>query len=149
MQEHTREPLVLSEGEYLYLTERLEPLSEADLRGDAAARFVVRSRKAVLSEVVRAVLEHELTRDERAVAALLFIEGESVAAASRQLGVSRQRVYTLAGSAERKLRMYLKYPLLLDFSLARPCKPIEELAKRYRDVLLREKGAQAAGVIHI
>lgn len=129
------EPFALAEGEYLYLTERLEPLSEAQLVGGAAARFVVRSRKEVLREVVRSVLEQELTAEERAVAALLFVEGESVSAAARRCGLSRQRVYTLADAAERKLRMYLKYPFLLDFSLAQPQKPIAELAKHCKTVL--------------
>lgn len=125
------EPLVLAEGEYLYLTEALEPLTGSDVQNGAAVRFVVRSRQEVLRQVVQCVLERELSDDERTVAKLLFIEDESMIGTARRCALSRQRVYTLAQSAGRKLEMYLKYPFLLDFSLARPAKPIAELVKQY------------------
>ncbi len=125
------EPLVLAEGEYLYLTEALEPLTGSDVQNGAAARFVVRSRQEVLRQTVQCVLERELSEDERAVARLLFIEGESVIGTARRCSLSRGRVYTLSQSAEQKLKMYLKYPFLLDFSLAKPQKSVSELVKQY------------------
>ena len=125
------EPIVLTEGEYLYLTEALEPLTGEQVQDGAVARFVVRSRQEVLRQVVQCVLEGELTDEERAVAKLLFMEGESITGAARRCALTRGRVYTLAQSAGKKLEMYLKYPFLLDFSLAHPDKPIAELVKQY------------------
>ncbi len=125
------EPIVLAEGEYLYLTEALEPLTGEQVQDGAVARFVVHSRQEVLRQIVQCVLEGELTDEERTVARLLLMEGESVVGTARRCSLSRGRVYTLAQAAETKLRMYLKYPFLLDFSLAKPQKPIAELVKQY------------------
>lgn len=125
------EPISLSVEEYVYLTDTLEPLTRRELQDGAAARFVVRSRQETLQNLVRCVLNRELTDEERTVAKLLFLDTQSVSEAARRLGVSRKRIYTLSGKAEQKLNMYLKYPFLMDFSLLAPARPFAETLKQY------------------
>lgn len=128
------EPISLSVEEYVYLTDTLEPLSRRELQDGAAARFVVRSRQETLQNLVRCVLNQELTDEERTVAQLLFLDEQSVSEAARRLGLSRKRIYTLSGKAEEKLNMYLKYPFLMDFRLLSPAKPFTEMLKQYGGV---------------
>lgn len=125
------EPISLSVEEYVYLTDTLEPLSRRELQEGAAARFVVHSKQETLQNLVRCVLNQELSDEERMVAKVLFLDAQSISEAARQLGMSRKRIYTLSGKAEQKLNMYLKYPFLMDFRLLAPAKPFTEILKQY------------------
>ncbi len=127
-------PIVLLEGEYLYLNNRLEPMSAADLDGGAAARFVVQRKEDTLRRLVQCVLQTELSAEERRIAELLLLQGESVSAAARSCGITRGRAQTLSEKADSKLRAYLKYPFLMDFSLVNPTKPFLETVKQYGGV---------------
>ncbi len=127
-------PIVLLEGEYLYLTNRLEPMSAAELDGGAAARFVVRRKEDTLRRLVQCVLQTELSAAERNIAERLLLRGESVSAVARRCGMTRGRVQTLSEKADSKLRAYLKYPFLMDFSLVDPAKPFLETVKQYGGV---------------
>lgn len=127
----TGEPIVLGEGEYVYLTDTLEPMTRRDLQNGAAARFVVKSRQEVLQSLVRCVLQQELTQAEQTAAQLLFIGSQSVSETARRMGLSRKQVYTLSDRAEQKLRAYLKYPFLLDFNLLAPPNSFGALLKQY------------------
>lgn len=128
------EPITLLEGEYLYLTERLEPMSAAEMDGGAVARFVLRRKEDTLRRLVQCVLQSELNREERRIAELLLLQGESVSAAARSCGITRGRAQTLSEKADSKLRAYLKYPFLMDFSLVDPGKPFLETVKQYGGV---------------
>jgi len=127
-------PIVLLDGEYLYLNNRLEPMSAADLDGGAAARFVVQRKEDTLRRLVQCVLQTELSAEERRIAELLLLQGESVSAAARSCGITRGRAQTLSEKADSKLRAYLKYPFLMDFSLVNPAKPFLETVKQYGGV---------------
>lgn len=130
----TEEPIVLLEGEYLYLNNRLEPMSAAEMEDGAAARFVLRRKEDTLRRLVQCVLQTELNTEERRVAELLLLQGESVSAAARSCGITRGRAQTLSEKADTKLRAYLKYPFLMDFSLVNPAKPFLETVKQYGGV---------------
>ncbi len=127
----TEEPIPLLEGEYMYLSERLEPLSAKDMENDAVARFVLRRKEDTLRRLVQCVLETELSDEERRIAELLYIGGKSISDAARTCGITRGRVYTLSEKADSKLRSFLKYPFLMDFSLVNPAKPFSETLKQY------------------
>lgn len=124
-------PIPLTDGEYLYLSDTLEALTRKELQEGAAARFVVESRSETLRRLVRCVFEQELTEEERAIAQLLFIDKQSVAETTRQLGLSRKRVSTLSEKAERKLQSFLKYPFLMDFSLLCPSASFLHTLQKY------------------
>ena len=47
------EPITLLEGEYLYLTERLEPMPAAEMDGGAVARFVLRRKEDTVRRLVQ------------------------------------------------------------------------------------------------
>lgn len=125
------EPIVLLEGDYLYLTERLEPMSAAEMANDSVARFVLRRKEDTLRRLVQCVLQAELNDEERRVAELRLLHGESISAAARCCGITRGRAQTLSEKADSKLRAYLKYPFLMDFSLVDPAKPFLETVKQY------------------
>lgn len=124
-------PIPLTDGEYLYLSDTLEALTRKELQNGAAARFVVQSRDETLRSLVRCVLQQELTDEERAVAQFLLIDAQSIAEAARHFGLSRKRVCTLSDKAQQKLRSFLKYPFLMDFSLLCPSKDFLHTLQRY------------------
>lgn len=124
-------PILLSEADYTYLSERFEPLTAEDFRRGAAAKYVVRRKEETLKRLVRHALENELNGEERCIAKLLFMEGVSVSQAARTCGITRQRVYTLSEKADSKLRACLQYPFLMDFSLVNPAKPFLQTLKQY------------------
>lgn len=132
MQDHAIDaPIPLTDGEYQFLTDTLEPLTRKELQNGAAARFVVKSRNETLRRLVRCVFEQELTDEERAVAQLLLLDEQSIAEATRRFGLSRKRVCTLSDKAEKKLQAYLKYPFLMDFSLLCPSKSFLNTLQKY------------------
>lgn len=124
-------PILLSEGDYAYLSERFEPLTAADFKHGTAVKYVVRRKEETLKRLVRHALENELNGEERCIAKLLFMEGVSVSQAARTCGITRQRVYTLSEKADSKLRACLQYPFLMDFSLVNPAKPFLQTLKQY------------------
>lgn len=128
-------PILLSGEDYAYLSECFEPLSAADFKNGAAARYVVRRKSETLSRLVRHALKTELSEEERCIANLLFIEGKTVSEAARICEISRGRVYTLSQKADSKLRACLQYPFLMDFSLVNPAKPFAQTLKQYGGML--------------
>lgn len=124
-------PILLSGEDYLYLSERFEPLTAADFKNGTAVRYVVHRKEETLTRLVRHALAHELNDEERCVAKLLFIEGVSVSQAARTCGLTRRRVYTLSQNADAKLRACLQYPFLMDFSLVHPAKPFLQVLQQY------------------
>lgn len=125
------ELILLSEGDYAYLSERFEPLTAADFQNGTVAKYVVRRKEETLTRLVHHALENELNDAERCIAKLLFMEGVSVSQAARTCGITRQRVYTLSQKADSKLRACLQYPFLMDFSLVNPAKPFLQTLQQY------------------
>ena len=124
-------PIFLTEDEFYYLSEGLEPLSGEDVKKGRVGRFAVRRKEDVLKHVVRCVLETELSAEERMIAAHLFIQGENVLETARNCGLSRSRVQTLSKATKEKLTAYLKYPFLLDFNLLDPKRLCLDVMKDY------------------
>ena len=71
-------PILLSGEDYVYLSECFEPLTAADFKNGAAAKYVVQRKTDTLGRLVRHALEKELNDEERCIAKLLFMEGVSV-----------------------------------------------------------------------
>lgn len=124
-------PILLSGEDYAYLSECFEPLTAADFKNGAVARFVIQRKTDTLQRLVRHALETELNAEERCIAKLLFMEGVSVSQAARTCGITRQRVYTLSQKADSKLRACLQYPFLMDFSLVNPAKPFHQTLQQF------------------
>ena len=124
-------PILLSGEDYVYLSECFEPLTAADFKNGAAAKYVVQRKTDTLGRLVRHALEKELNDEERCIAKLLFIEGVSVSQAARTCGITRQRVYTLSQKADSKLRAVLQYPFLMDFSLINPAQPFYQTLQQF------------------
>lgn len=124
-------PIALTETDYLYLSDALEPISAEQVRTGAVARFVLQRKEDTLRRLVRCVLERELNEEERMVAKLLFMEGLGVSAVARRCGISRGRVYTLSAAAKEKLHACLQYPVLMDCSFVCPPRPFFEILQKY------------------
>ena len=123
--------ILLSGEDYVYLSECFEPLTAADFKNGAAAKYVVQRKTDTLGRLVRHALANELNAEERCIATLLFIEGVSVSQAARTCGISRQRVYALSQKADSKLRACLCYPFLMDFSLVNPAQPFYQTLQQF------------------
>lgn len=76
----------------------------------------VQARKENLQKVVRRVFCGELTKEEQAVAADYFLEHLTYSEIARKYEITRRKAEHIKHSAEKKLYVFLKYPLLMGFS---------------------------------
>ena len=113
----------LSLDEYIYLTENLEVIEHG---GDKnAAAYILARKNSVIKRIVGLVLRNELTQEERDFLLARHIE------IARKNGASRNYVDRVLLSAEKKLYAYLKYPVMMRFSLICPPESIFDEIKEY------------------
>ena len=112
----------LSLDEYIYLTENLEVIEHG---GDKnAAAYILARKNSVIKRIVGLVLRNELTQEERDFLLARHISGLNKSEIARKNG----RVLL---SAEKKLYAYLKYPVMMRFSLICPPESIFDEIKEY------------------
>ena len=109
----------LSLDEYIYLTENLEVIEHG---GD---------KNSVIKRIVGLVLRNELTQEERDFLLARHISGLNKSEIARKNGASRNYVDRVLLSAEKKLYAYLKYPVMMRFSLICPPESIFDEIKEY------------------
>ena len=108
----------LSLDEYIYLTENLEVIEHG---GDKnAAAYILARKNSVIKRIVGLVLRNELTQEERDFLLARHISGLNKSEIARKNGASRNYVDRVLLSAEKKLSAYLKYPVMMRFSLICP-----------------------------
>lgn len=73
--------------------------------------YVRRKRRADLSNVVREIIETELSDIEKQVVLSMDIDKDSARKLSKKLGISETQIYRIRSRAEDKLSCYLKYVL--------------------------------------
>ena len=107
----------LSLDEYIYLTENLEVIEHGG--------------NSVIKRIVGLVLRNELTQEERHFLLARHISGLNKSEIARKNGASRNYVDRVLLSAEKKLYAYLKYPVMMRFSLICPPESIFDEIKEY------------------
>lgn len=119
----------LSLDEYIYLTENLEVIEHG---GDKnAAAYILARKNSVIKRIVGLVLRNELTQVERDFLLARHISGLNKSEIARKNGASRNYVDRVLLSAEKKLYAYLKYPVMMRFSLICPPESIFDEIKEY------------------
>lgn len=120
----------LSLDEYIYLTENLEVIEHG---GDKnAAAYILARKNSVIKRIVGLVLRNELTQEERDFLLARHISGLNKSEIARKNGASRNYVDRVLLSAEKKLYAYLKYPVMMRFSLICPPESIfDEIKEEY------------------
>lgn len=102
----------LSTDEYFYLTENLEHTDKNSVA--KAACFLVFNKKRKLIEIVKTVLENELSEYERDLALSYWADGESATKLAEKYKMGRSTVYRNLDNAKKKLKTSLKYVLIYD-----------------------------------
>ena len=112
----------LSLDEYIYLTENLEVIEHG---GDKnAAAYILARKNSVIKRIVGLVLRRDFLLARH-------ISGLNKSEIARKNGASRNYVDRVLLSAEKKLYAYLKYPVMMRFSLICPPESIFDEIKEY------------------
>lgn len=102
----------MSKDEYFYLTENLELVDEKSVQRGVG--FLVYNKKRRLLNVVKQVMQNELTEGERRLA-LDYWSGEySLGEISQRNNITRSAIYRRINSIKEKLETSLKYVLIYD-----------------------------------
>ena len=112
---NTRDIVEIDTGEYRFLSEKFEFMSENDTR--EIPRYIMTTRKNTLKKIFSAAVESELTAFQREVVCERYFENMKINDISEKHGVSRQQIYKTLKSATDKLYSVLKYAYLCGFSL--------------------------------
>lgn len=122
----------LSPQEYIYLSQKLEFLSAEELENGAAQSFVILKNRENMIKLIRLVFKNELTEEERKITSDYYLNNTKKSDIARNNEVSYKYVNSVLKSASQKLYTYLKYPLLMRFSvLCPPEKIFEKLKEDY------------------
>lgn len=102
----------MSKDEYFYLTENLELVDEKSVQRGVG--FLVYNKKRRLLNVVKQVMQNELTEGERRLA-LDYWSGEySLGEISQRNNITRSAIYRRINCIKEKLETSLKYVLIYD-----------------------------------
>ena len=102
----------MSKDEYFYVTENLELVDEKSVQRGVG--FLVYNKKRRLLNVVKQVMQNELTEGERRLA-LDYWSGEySLGEISQRNNITRSAIYRRINSIKEKLETSLKYVLIYD-----------------------------------
>lgn len=98
--------------EYFYLTENLELVDEASIRNGIG--YLVYNKKKRLLNVVKKVMQNELTDKERKLATDYWSGDFTIGEISQRNNLARSAVYRHIDTIKYKLTTYLKYVLIYD-----------------------------------
>lgn len=123
----TNKPSEISLDEYIYLTENLEVVPRGNNK--TAADFILLRKNSVVKRLVNLVMQEELSPEERKYIKAYHLDNVNKSELARRNGVTRKYVDRVILCAEKKLYAFLKYPVLLRFSLICPPENIFEELK--------------------
>lgn len=119
----------LSPQEYKYLSDKLEFLTAEELEGGAAKSFIILKNRENMIKLIRLVFKNELTPEERSLASDYYLHNMKKSELSRKNGFSPRYVNRVLENTAKKLYAYLKYPLMMRFSMLCPPEKIFEQLK--------------------
>lgn len=99
----------ISTEEYYYLTENFE-FVDAKTRADQVS-YLVYSKDKKIMDIVKQVMENELTEKERNLAIDYWSNNLSIGDISKKHNISRSSFYRIIGEIKKKIDLYLKYVL--------------------------------------
>lgn len=117
--------IMLDEKEYFFLDRLFERMNEA--QAEYLPRYIVLSRKENYSRIVRAAVDAELEGIQREYITEKYFENLSIYEIAQRHSVTRQSVYNVLKSAEKKLKSVLKYAYMCGFCLVSPPDSFDEL----------------------
>ena len=104
----------LSTDEYFFLTENLEAIDPHSVR--KGVRYLVFNKRRRLLEIVKEVMQNELSDLERRIALDFWDKKISADDIAMRNGIGRSTVYRNIANIRKKLEKSLKYVLLYDSS---------------------------------
>lgn len=120
-----KEPIELSLGEYLFLTQKFEFMSAAQAK--ELPSYIINTKNDNCERIVRLAIEKELNKTEQNYVSDKFFNLMNVSQISKKYGVSRQSVYRSLQRASDKLYNCLKYVYCCGFTLINPPENFEEI----------------------
>ncbi len=102
----------MSQDEYFYLTENLELVDKNSVQRGVS--FLVYNKKKRLLNVIRQVMQNELTKEERQLALDYWSDKYSLGEISKRNNISRSAIYRRIDCIKEKLKTSLKYVLIYD-----------------------------------
>lgn len=102
----------LTVDEYFYLTENLEVADRQSI--EKGVGFILYSRQQKIVDIVRQVLENELTDFERKIIKEHLSDGATATEIQEKYRIPRSTFYRYLNSAKAKLKSSLKYVWLYD-----------------------------------
>ena len=108
----------ISTEEYFYLTENFA-FADAKTRADQV-RFLVYSKDKKVMDIVKEVINNELTEKERNLAIDYWSNNMSIGDITKKHNISRSSFYRIIGEIKKKIDLYLKYVLLYNEAIKPP-----------------------------
>lgn len=105
----------MSKEEYFYLTENLELVNEETIRNGVG--YILYNKRKKLLDVVKQVMQNELTEEERKLATDYWSESYSLGEISVRNNIARSAIYRRLEGIKKKLETSLKYVLIYDSSV--------------------------------
>jgi len=124
---NTRDIIELDAGEYRFLSEKFEFMSESDTK--EIPRYILTTRKNTVKKIFSAAIESELTDFQAELVRERYFDNMRINDISAKHGVSRQQVYKTLKTATDKLYTVLKYAYMCGFSLVDLPKNFDSILK--------------------
>ena len=102
----------MSTEEYFYLTENLEMCDKSSIRDGVG--FLLYNKKKRLLNVVKKVIQNELTEDEQKLALDYWSSDYSLGEIAKRNNITRSGIYRRIAHIKEKLEASLKYVLIYD-----------------------------------
>ncbi len=125
----------ISTDEYFYLTENFEFVDAKTTKENV--RYLMYNKKKKLLDVVKSVIENELTEKERKIAWDYWYYKMSIGDISEKHHISRSTLYRTISVIKNKLDVSLKYVLIYDNAIKPPS--TEEFLSQIKKVYMGEQ----------
>lgn len=112
---NNRDIIGIDVGEYRFLSEKFEFMSEDDTR--EIPKYILTTRKNTIKRIFFEAVKSELTDFQGELLRERYFENLKITDISEKHGISRQQVYKTLKAATDKLYSVLKYAYLCGFSL--------------------------------
>ncbi len=112
---NNRDIIGIDVGEYRFLSEKFEFMTEDDTR--EIPKYILTTRKNTIQKIFSEAVKSELTDFQGELLRERYFENLKITDISEKHGISRQQVYKTLKAATDKLYSVLKYAYLCGFSL--------------------------------
>ena len=112
---NNRDIIGIDVGEYRFLSEKFEFMTEDDTR--EIPKYILTTRKNTIKRIFSEAVKSELTDFQGELLRERYFENMKIIDISEKHGISRQQVYKTLKAATDKLYSVLKYAYLCGFSL--------------------------------